>query len=65
MSAGGLACSPAAAGYTPGGSGSHTKITATLFDLIHRDIKGTFSFTGYHGGSATTAVTGGSFDVSF
>ena len=41
-------------------------LTGTLFDLIHRDIKGSFSFTGYDAVSvALTNVTSGSFDVSF
>jgi hypothetical protein len=46
---------------------AHTgTLTVTLFDNVNRDVKGTFSFTGYDAvGTVVSNVTGGSFDVSF
>ena len=41
-------------------------LTVTTLDELNRNVKGTFSFTGYHPPSTTAAaVTSGSFDVSF
>jgi hypothetical protein len=46
---------------------AHTgTLAVTLFDTVNRDIKGTFSFSGYDAaGAVVSNVTSGVFDVSF
>jgi hypothetical protein len=50
-----------------GTDSAHTgTLTVTLLDTVHRDIQGTFSFSGYDAvGAVVSNVSSGVFDVSF